>query len=117
MRKFSLIHILLALSTALLAQSNTRIEIKSLPANHSISTGVYIAGSFNGWNPQNEHYRFQWNFSTNSYYIDLPLQDGKYEYKITRGGCDKVETQKNGAGINNRTLTDPASGIVELSVE
>jgi predicted alpha/beta superfamily hydrolase len=110
--------VILFFSTALCVNSQNIIhfEIKSLPQNNPSSSAIYIAGSFNGWNPQNEQYRFQKDEKGN-YFLNLKLNTSSYEYKITRGGWDKVECNKNGAAIANRSLEVSADITVELSVE
>ena len=77
----------LAVSTLLfvssvMSQSTIRVEIKTLPEYHPSGSDIFIAGSFNGWNPQDKNYQFQRN-GKGDYYFDLKLDDGKYEYKIT----------------------------------
>jgi len=64
---------------------------------------LFVAGSFNGWNPQDKNYHFQKN-EQGSYSLGIKLADGAYEFKITRGGWDKVECKKGGANIQNRFL-------------
>jgi len=44
---------------SVMSQNTVRLEIKTLPAYHSSGSDIYIAGSFNGWNPQDNNYRFQ----------------------------------------------------------
>lgn len=84
-----------------------RFEIHTLPAIHPAGSAVYIAGSFNGWNPQDEKYRFQTD-TAGKYFLQFSLPFGKYEYKITRGGWDKVESFDNGTDIANRALATTA---------
>jgi predicted alpha/beta superfamily hydrolase len=92
------------------------MEIKNLPVYHAGGSDIYIAGSFNGWNPQDAKYRFQ-KTEKGEYYIDMKLENGKYEYKITRGGWDKVECKKGGAGIGNRVLIIPQDTPISLDIE
>ena len=99
-----------------MAQNSIRLEIKSLPSYHPSGANVYAAGSFNGWNPQDEKYKFQRN-SNGNYFINLKLDNGIYEYKITRGGWDKVETKKGGAGIENRSVKVESDATIELTIE
>ena len=105
--------ILFALSG--ISQQTIRIEINSLPSNNPANGSIFIAGSFNGWNPGNKDYQFQKN--DRGYSIELPLNNGSYEYKITRGGWDKVECTKDGKDIGNRILKVDAAATVELAVE
>ncbi len=98
------------------AQTIVRLEIKSLPAYHATGSNIYAAGSFNGWNPQDEQYKFKKDDKGN-YFLELKLASGKYEYKITRGGWDKVECKKDGAGIENRVMTISANTTITLNIE
>jgi len=103
------------ISLSLASQQKIRIEINSLPTNEPANSSIFIAGSFNSWNPQNKDYQFQKN--ENGYFLELSLNTGSYEYKITRGGWDKVECTKEGKDVGNRTLKVDAGANVEISVE
>jgi predicted alpha/beta superfamily hydrolase len=97
------------------SQQKIRIEINSLPANNPASSSIFIAGSFNSWNPQNKDFRFQKN--EKGYFLELTLNAGSYEYKITRGGWDKVECTKEGKDLGNRTLKVDADANVEVAIQ
>lgn len=112
----SILAISLLFTSSVMAQSSARLEIKTLPTYHAVGSDIYIAGSFNGWNPQDSNYRFR-RTEKGEYYFDLKLDDGKYEYKITRGGWDKVECKKGGTGIDNRVLTIPSDTSIALHIE
>ena len=86
-----------------------------MPANNPANSSIFIAGSFNSWNPQNKDFQFQKN--EKGYFLELSLNAGSYEYKITRGGWDKVECSKEGKDIGNRTLKVDANANIEISVE
>lgn len=115
MKRFVVILMILA-SLIVKGQNSVHFEIKSLPPNHASNAAIYIAGSFNGWNPQNEQYRFQKDDQGN-YFIDLKLPPATYEFKITRGGWDKVECKAGGAGMGNRILKVGSNENVELDIE
>jgi predicted alpha/beta superfamily hydrolase len=102
--------------SVVMAQSIVRIEIKTLPEYHASGSNIYLAGSFNGWNPADEKYKFNKDEEGN-YYYNLQLAQGSYEYKITRGGWDKVECKKQGIGIDNRILKIPADSMVSVDIE
>lgn len=102
--------------SSVIAQNTIRLEIKTLPSYHPSGAAVYAAGSFNGWNPQNEPYKFQRDEKGN-YYLNLKLNAGSYEYKITRGGWDKGECKKGGSGMGNRSLKVDSDVTVELDIE
>jgi len=114
-RKTILFVFALLITSSLVSQQTIRIEINSLPTNTPANSSIFIAGSFNGWNPQNKS--FQWQKNEKGYFLELSLNVGSYEYKITRGGWDKVECTKEGKDIGNRTLKVDADANIEVSVE
>lgn len=116
MFKLSLSILFFFLFSSLIAQNNIRLEIKSLPAFNKAEINIYAAGSFNDWNPQNQDFKFKKDDKGN-YFLEMKLSSGKYEYKITKGGWDKVECKKDGAGIENRTLTITNNTYVGLDIE
>jgi alpha-glucosidase len=107
---------LLFISSGILNAQTVRFEISSLPPNHPSNAAIYLAGSFNGWNPSDESCRFRKD-EKGQYYFEKQLSPGNYEYKITRGGWDKVECQRSGAGIANRTLKLEGPQTVKLQIE
>jgi len=96
------------------SQHTVRFTISSIPANTSDS--IYLAGSFNGWNPQDNSYRLQKNEAGN-YFFETKLADGMHEFKITRGSWAKVECQKTGGDILNRSLRLSSDTSISLIVE
>ncbi len=98
------------------SQHTVQFIITSLPSKNVSDRNLFIAGSFNGWNPQNKDYRFQKNKSGN-YSFEIKLEDGSYEYKITRGGWDKVECKKKGADIQNRFFKLASDTTIEIMIE
>ncbi len=77
---------------------------------------MYAAGSFNGWNPQDEKFKFKKDDKGN-YSLELKLNPGSYEYKITRGGWDKVECKPGGDAMGNRSFKVEGDLSVELNIE
>ena len=114
-RKTFFLVIIALLTLTVTAQQKIRIEINSLPSNSPDNSSLFIAGNFNGWNPQSKNYQFQKN--EKGYFLELSLNAGSYEYKITRGGWDKVECTKEGKDVGNRTLRVDADATIEVSVE
>jgi len=99
-----------------MAQITVKFRIKTLPAYHPSGSNIYAAGSFNGWNPQDENFKFH-HKKDSSYSLELNLTRGSYEYKITRGGWDKVECKKGGTTIENRSLKVEENETLELNIE
>jgi predicted alpha/beta superfamily hydrolase len=80
------------------------------------SEELYLAGSFNNWNPTNRQFIFQ-KGENGTYFIYFELKAGVYEYKITRGSWDKVECHKNGDDISNRILRADQDVNSEIIIE
>jgi metallo-beta-lactamase class B len=89
------------------AQLTLRLRV---PAATPADSPVYVAGSFNVWNPGNPAYRLA-KGSDGEYSITLPGSvRGPIEFKFTLGSWEKVETDSAGGGIQNRRFTVPAAG-------
>jgi len=114
-RKTFFFFIITLLNLSVTAQQKIRIEINSLPSNNPANSSIFIAGGFNSWNPQNKDFQFQKN--EKGYFLELSLNAGSYEYKITRGGWDKVECTKEGKDVGNRTLKVVANENIEINIE
>ena len=103
------------LSISLTAQHNLHLSIHSLPASTSKTDIIYIAGTFNNWNPKDENYKFTRD-SYGNYSVDLPVKQKTGEYKLTRGGWDKVETDKDCNAIGNRQYNVDANDLLGIIV-
>ena len=106
----------LATASTSSSQHTIRFSVASLPEYHSSDSSLFLAGSFNGWNPQDKNYRLQKNEQGN-YFFETKLNDGMYEFKITRGGWDKVECKKGGGDIQNRFLKLSSDTSISLNIE
>ncbi len=98
------------------AQYSVQIKISSVPSYHPAGAELYLAGSFNGWNPQDE--KFKLSPSNNGVYtIQLSLPTGIHEFKITRGSWDKVECGKDGFPIENRFINLDSDTALDIRIE
>lgn len=116
MRKFSGIILAVFIFIQAASQAAVKIVLRNVPAYTKSDADIYAAGSFNGWNPQDAQYKFQRDDQGN-YVLNLQLNPGSYEYKITRGGWDKVECKAQGIGVANRILKVEGPAAVEINVE
>ena len=85
--------------------SFAQIKVTFLLESNAVINPVdsfFIAGSFNNWNPHDNNFRFS-NNSEKIVLVNLPK--GNYEYKITKGSWNKVETSKTGEQAGNRILS------------
>lgn len=115
MTKSLLISIQFFIVAVLNAQQSVHIRIDKLPPS-SVQQEIFIAGSFNGWNPGSSQYKFQKDLSGNNF-IDLKLATGAYEYKITRGSWKEVECTADGSHIGNRVLKVNSGDTVLINIE
>jgi alpha-amylase len=82
----------------------------SAPSSTPAGATVYIAGTFNRWNPADSAYRLA-RQGSGQYTIVLPQSvRGPVEFKFTLGSWDTVEADSAGADVPNRSFTIPATG-------
>lgn len=97
------------------AQYTVHFEIDAVPASHA-NEALYLAGSFNDWNPSLADFRFSKNADGKFVkQIKLPSA-GLFEYKITRGQWTKVECAANGSAISNRILKIQSDTTIHLTI-
>jgi len=97
------------------SQHSVQFIISSLPLS-SADTDFFVAGSFNGWNPQDKNFHFE-NNANGNYFLGTKLANGMYEFKITKGNWDKVECKKGGADIQNRSFNLTSDTTINLVIE
>ncbi len=91
------------------AGSGLTIRLTSVPASTPAGAVIYVAGSFNDWNPAAELYRLTAEGA--QYAITLPDSvRGPVEFKFTLGSWEKVEVSASGGDVPNRTFTVPPVG-------
>jgi predicted alpha/beta superfamily hydrolase len=90
------------------------INISAVSSNTPNLDNIFIAGSFNNWNPGDDNYKLVKSGSI--YTIILPAGTGQAEYKFTRGSWATVEGDANGNVIPNRSFTYTLNGIENISI-
>jgi predicted alpha/beta superfamily hydrolase len=98
------------------AQAQVTFKITAVPANTPANATLYIAGSFNSWDPGSAAHALTHN-ADGSYQITLPAATGTMEYKFTRGAWASVETTASNGQVPNRTYTfgtAPATVLVQV---
>ncbi len=97
------------------AQYTLRISVSVKPVMGEADS-LFIAGSFNRWNPHQEGYALvkkgdQWE-------IELAgLQKNDCKFKFTRGSWEKAETDSLGNDIADRLISLNADSSVQFSIE
>jgi predicted alpha/beta superfamily hydrolase len=84
------------------AQNKVHFVFKKLPFYHKAVDTIYLAGSFNRWNPKSRNFAVAKTGEISGITIDLPM--GMFEYKFTLGSWDDAESGSGGAPAENRFL-------------
>ncbi|MEI7979516.1 MAG: alpha/beta hydrolase-fold protein [Bacteroidota bacterium] len=112
MKKHIFLFITFIISFNLVAQ--VTINVNSVPNTTPVTDDIFIAGSFNNWNPADANNKLIKNGTT--YSIVLPAGSGNAEYKFTRGSWATVEGDANGNVIGNRKFTYSVNGVLNLTI-
>lgn len=102
MKKFFLLFIFCFVYSFLFAQFTLRLVVDSV-ATRKLDD-VYVAGDFNNWTPGDLHYKMKPFGGTRRVFVFKDVPAGKFEFKFTRGGWDKVETTAKGEDVANHEV-------------
>lgn len=103
------------LFVALLSQAQVTFRITQVPTNTPSNATLYIAGSFNSWNPGSAAQALV-RQPDSSWLITLPAGTGTIQFKFTRGSWATVEGNASGNQLPNRTFTYGNGDTVNLTV-
>lgn len=113
MRKYLPLPILLLTAFSVCGQYKIRFIVRQTQPAEDI---IYIAGSFNDWNPADNNYLLKPLDASRSY-VDINLPAGHYEFKFTRGVWSTVEGAETGLDISNRTIDVRRDTTINLTIE
>ena len=65
-------------------------HLQSLPPGTPPGVALYLSGNFNGWQPDDERFRFRLD-GDGAYRLDFQVYFDTLEYKITRGNWSTAE--------------------------
>lgn len=91
------------------------IRLGKLPRETPPGQPIYLAGSFNNWQPNHPNYRFK-KAENGTYYFAINKTDHEIEYKITRGSWDAEEVNENGDRMMNRKFVFGRRDTIDLEV-
>lgn len=97
-------------------QEKVVIVINSVPPTTPKNKQIFIAGTFNNWNPGNPDYILSKNLKGH-YYITIPKKDREIEFKFTLGSWDFEEQDAEKQNIPNRYYKFGYSDTLLLKVE
>lgn len=96
MKKFLLLLVLITVQIT----AQITLKITAIPANTPSGSTIYVAGTFNNWNPALTPMVSDGN---GNYIYTVPEGTGVLEYKFTRGAWSSVEGNATGNDIPNRS--------------
>ncbi len=88
--------------------------VDQIPSNTPASDTIYIAGSFQGWNPASSSHKLV-DQGNGVYAITLQVS-GSIQYKYTRGSWASVEGNSAGTYRPNRSLTVSAGDTIRDTI-
>lgn len=88
---------------AFVASAQVTLKIVSLPKQLTSSDSFFFAGSINKWNPADSLFLFKTGPDSLPY-LTIPESKSTVEFKITRGGWNRTETDSFGNDIGNRSF-------------
>jgi AraC-like DNA-binding protein len=109
----------LLLGMFMTSYSQIRIEVVRHAKFLSNNQRMFIAGTFNNWQPGDPDYELK-RRSDGTYFIDMPDDFKRFEYKITQGSWALVESQANGENRVNRkydALVEPNPKLINIEIE
>jgi len=109
--KFILVFILASLA----GFSQVTFRVISLPSNTPTSAPIYIAGSFNSWNPASAIHQLQ-DLIDGDPAITLDIS-GSITCKFTRGSWETVEGNANGGFLPDRQFTVNSGDTVLIGIQ
>lgn len=90
--------------------------IESLPNTTPTEDSIFLTGTFNNWNVNDENYVLHTQLD-GKYSITLPIDTGVIEFKFTRGSWSKVETSKTNEQTRNRVVSCRKGKIYTAKIE
>lgn len=96
------------------AQYKVHIIVDQVPSYSISSDSIFIAGSFNGWNPHDIRAAFSPKTKNG---ITLELTGGTTEFKFTRGSWKAGEANKNGKPTSNRKINVTNDTTIHVEIE
>jgi len=114
---FLLFFLIIPGSNLLVAQTaSVKFEVKVPPESVQNNSSVFLAGSFNCWNPNDSLYKMH-KTENDIYSLTIPVFNGKkYEYKYTLGDWNTVETSLDGSEIKNRKMFSKDGLVIKDTV-
>lgn len=95
--------------------SRVVLVINKLPVNTPPNAPIYLGGDINGWQANNERYRFT-PISGGGFCLNVPRYSDKLNFKITRGSWENTELNESGTDQMQREILFGKQDTVYLSL-
>lgn len=92
------------------------VLLNSIPENTPEKSKIYIAGSFNDWNPARSKFRFEKN-DKGQYYVNIPRDRHSFKFVVARGSFQTIEVDKYGSTVVSREHEYSRTDTVFVDVE
>lgn len=112
---FALFILVSVVSLAQQTQPGVTLVIDGVPAETPVTDTLYLAGSFNDWNPKDDRYIFK-REQDGKYVLTITRTLLPFPYKITRGSWETVEGDIQGKKIADRQLTKDESETHRIQI-
>lgn len=86
-----------------LAQAQLTLKVTSIPANTPAGASIYVAGTFNNWDPGDQNMILN-SLGGGQYQIVLNPAAGQVKFKFSRGSWATVEGNATGGYLADRVL-------------
>jgi AraC-like DNA-binding protein len=96
-------------------QTAYNFVILELPANTPHDASLYIAGTFNKWNPADPNYKLR-RQPDGTYRVTVYTHLTRLEYKFTRGNWPSVEGSENGKIRPNRVVIQAEAAGKDIDI-
>jgi len=91
------------------------VIVSKVHSDSAANLTLFLAGNFNGWNPADTLWQLHRD-GQGQYHITKTLQKGIYEFKVTRGSWQKVESTFDGKPTGNRKVNINGDTTVVLNI-
>src|SRR5215211_2195689 len=98
-----------------IAQYKVSFVITKLPPYHKANDEIYVAGSFNNWNPGDQKFLLKQTNAKPG--ITIELTKGMHEYKFTQGSWDRVESGDNAFPSANRRIVVESDTTINIEIQ
>ena len=108
----------LALGQTFLLFGQVKVTFKTaqIPASKDVAVHLYLAGDFNGWNAADSASEMVPG-GQGTYSLTKSLPAGTYNFKVTRGSWDKVESTATGGMTQNRSASVTHDSTIIMSIQ